>query len=450
MICPSKQSERSSKKTALIAGAGVAGLSAAVFLDELGYRVTLVEKKPILGGRTYSFVDKKTGHTIDNGQHLLIGAYHETLGFLERIGAKSQVVVMRPTIVPLIGTDGSCAKFKLNGSPPPCNVARAFLGFRGFSVRDKWRLIALARELGRIKRGTRPYPHDQTVNDWLKSLGQSPTALENFWKILALATLNDSPAVTSAGGLAQVLIRGFLSGRGDGYLIFPKVGLSELFVKPTRDYLALRGHYVIQGVGLRKIKITNNMVTGFSFADGTELTADLFISALPFRPLTQVLPPSFLDNHPQLKHIKDFTASPIVSINLFFDRPVMTAAFMGSAATTVHWFFSKTGGHIMGVISGAYDFLNKDKEEIVGLALADIKRICPAARQAKLIHALVNKQREATLSSRPGINTRRPDQKILGNFYIIGDWTQTHLPATIESAVVSSKMMAEDLSRLIP
>lgn len=449
------------RKKAVIAGAGVAGLSAAVYLDELGYQVTLVEKKPILGGRTYSFKDKKTGLTIDNGQHLMIGAYHETIHFLERIGAKHKIEIQIPTKIPLL--DLNLLKLPFTLGRPPLHLARAFLQFKGLSFKDKLTLIPLARELKKIKKGKTLPPSDLTVNQWLRKFNQSEAAIKNFWEVLTLATLNDDPDTTTADGLTAVLIKSYFSGKNDGFLIFPKVGLSELFVEPAEKYLKMRGHHIIRGLALKEIRILNNKVQAFKFADGTEVQTDLFISALPFRQLLHTMPSTLIESRKDLNQLRTMQSSPIISINLFFDKPVMTDKFIGSASTTTHWFFCKNKifapspprspapsknniTHIMGVISGAYDHLEKSKEEIVRLALNDLQKIYPNLKNSNLVHALVNKEREATLSCRVGINPIRPKQKILENFYIVGDWTKTDLPGTIESAIRSSKLMAEDLN----
>jgi len=441
------------KPTAIIAGAGVAGLSAAVFLDEIGYHVTLIEKKPILGGRTYSFKDKKTGLTVDNGQHLMIGAYHETIYFLERIGAKHKIEMDIPTVVPILDMNLAKFLFKLGTWQPPLHLAKAFIQFKGLGIKDKVSLIKLGRELKKIKAGKIPPPSNLTVNDWLRKFNQSEKAIKNFWEVLTLATLNDSPDITTADGLTAVLINSYFSARNDGFLIFPKVGLSELFVEPTKAYLKMRGHQIISGISLKEICILNDKAQCFKFSDGQEIKADLYVSAMPFRPLANVLPKAFTDCHRELKHVKKMQSSPIISINLFFDKPVMTEKFIGSASTRVHWFFSKKPldqtYHIMGVISGAYDLLENSKEEIVQLALNDLQKIYPKLNKAKLIHSLVNKEREATISSRIGINDLRPKQKVLENFYIVGDWTKTNLPGTIESAVLSSKLMAADVIKYV-
>jgi squalene-associated FAD-dependent desaturase len=444
----------SSSKTALIAGAGLAGLAAAVFLDEMGYRVTLLEKRPVCGGRTYSFQDRKTGFSVDNGQHLLIGAYHETFSFLERIGAKRNVSASPAAAVPLFDEKGEKAFFRLGGLPPPFGLAAAVLRYPRFSTRDKWGFLRLGRELVRIKKGKSALPSGLTVAAWLKRNGQTENAVKNFWEVLTLATLNDSPELASADALATVLIKSYFAGRRDGELVFPKTGLTGLFVEPALDYLKARGQDVIKGLGLKSVRILDDRVHSFTLTDGSVRKADLFVTAIPPHRLIGVLPEPFVASRNDLLPLRSFSYAPIVSINLFYDRPVMDDAFAGSSATRVHWFFNRGTAHpaeslhhVIGVVSGAYDLANATKDDIVRLAAEDLAKLYPRAAEAKLVHALANVERQATLSCRVGVNALRPKQRLLENFFAIGDWTDTGLPPTIESAVVSARKLVQALER---
>lgn len=440
------------QKSALIAGGGLAGLAAAVLLDEQGYAVTLYEKKPILGGRTYSFADKKSETIVDNGQHLMIGAYHETIALLEKVGAKHKVALKNPTVVPLVFEDGEIERFILGSLRPPLGLAWALLKFRRFSFKDKLSFLRMGAALRRLLKGQGPLPTEMTVNQWLQSVGQSEFAIKNFWGTLTLATLNDSPDIASADALVTVLLKSYFAGPRDGHLVFSKVGLTELFVEPILKYLEARGQSVVIGNGVKEVRILNDRVQSFILSDGTPRKADLYVSAMPFHRLLGVLPGPFIESRSNLQSLRGFHHSPIVSVNLFFDRPVLDEDFIGSAETHVHWFFNKgyvgaqkKSYHVMGVVSGAYDFLEKSKDEIVALSCENLRQISPKARHANLVHSLVNIERQATLSCRVGVNALRPSQKMLDNFFIVGDWTKTGLPPTIESAVLSAKLMRDAL-----
>lgn len=442
------------QKTALIIGGGVAGLNAALYLDELGYHVTLLEAKPVLGGRTYAFEHKKTSQMIDNGQHLLIGAYHETIRFLEKVGAKHKIAYHIPTKVPLQFDNGQKVIFHLNTLPPPLNLLRALFKLNGFSIGEKLGFFKLGLEVQKILKEKKQPPHHLTVYEWLKSLGQSDKVIRNFWEVLTLATLNETTQVACASLLYTVLAKSFFGEKRDGFLVFPKTNLTQLFVEPASEYLNLRGHHLRSKTKVKEIKILNHQVQGVQTADGEILKADLYVSAIPFQRLRLILPKAFLENS-EWQAVREMQCSPIVSINLFYDQKVLTEDFVGSAATPTHWFFNhnaitgekNTYHHVIGVMSAGYEFLEKSKDEIVAQATRDLAVVCPQVKNVELKASQVNIERQATLSCTVKNNALRPKQEVFENFYIIGDWTQTGLPATIESAAVSAKLMAESIAK---
>ncbi|MBI2338928.1 MAG: FAD-dependent oxidoreductase [Deltaproteobacteria bacterium] len=445
-------------KSVGIIGGGFAGLSAAVFLDSAGFDVTLFEKKPILGGRAYAFLDRKTDTWVDNGQHLLIGAYHETLKLLENIGATRHLFFQKAADVPLFSTDNRMVHFKPLNLPPPFNILAGLIRMPIFSLGERIHFLGLGRELRRLKKGKPRVSLDQTVNDWLGALNQSENTRINFWDPLTLAVLNDDPDVAGARMLAAVLVKGFLGGKKDSRLILPKENLNELLAKPAQACLELRGQKIRLGEGIAKIHILNDRIQGLETDKGEIFRADDYMSAVPFSVLLRLIPPGFVETEPYFANLKLLKSSPIVSINLWFDRDILPHDFIGVAGRRVHWYFNKNRiydvshppYHYMGVASGAYSLVDKSREEILEMTLKELNEAAPASASAHLIHSLVNKEREATLSPQAGSEKFRPKQKSpFANLYVIGDWTDTGLPATIESAVLSARLAVNDLERLL-
>ena len=437
------------KKKALIAGGGIAGLTAAVLLDEMGYRITLLEAKPTLGGRAYSFLDKKTGSPVDNGQHVMIGAYHETIKLLERVGAKHTIKKLIPTRIPIKNNNNKTTYFCLRPLSFPFNLALAFLTFKGLSFKDKINLLKLAKELHRIKTHKSQPPKQITVQEWLKKFNQSKDAIQNFWDPLTLATLNNSVDVAAAESLCQVFLKSYCEGKNDGLLIIPKKPLQDVFANPISQYIHMRGHDIKLQARVTGISFLDHKVQSFTLSNGDTLKADLYISAMPPQDLARVLPKTFKDNHPPLSKLEQFQKSPIISVDLFYDQCIMTDDFIGSACTTFQWFFRKTTNkglcHVTGLISGAHNLLDNDKKDLIATAQNDLAYIYPKAKTAKLIHALAHRERGATIHCHHDDSDIRPKQKQTDNFYIVGDWTQTHLPPTIESATKSAQLMCDDL-----
>ena len=146
----------------------------------------------------------------------------------------------------------------------------------------------------------------------------------------------------------------------------------------------------------------------------------------------------------------------MVSIHLWFDRPVLDEEFIGLIDSQIQWVFDKSrlwkkdetqAGALACITSGAYDLIDSSRDELIALAQRELGRFFPEVRKAKLIHSRLIKERLATYSCTPEAERWRPDQKTsYENFFLAGDWTRTGLPATIEGAVTSGHRCAELIS----
>jgi uncharacterized protein with NAD-binding domain and iron-sulfur cluster len=155
---------------------------------------------------------------------------------------------------------------------------------------------------------------------------------------------------------------------------------------------------------------------------------------------------------PFFSRIRRLESSPIFSISLWFDRPVTDREFVGMLDTKVQWLFNKAKifslsgdkGYVSLVISGAHKYLGMPNEEILKTCLEELGLCFPESREANLLHRLIQREKNATLSPRPGFSKYRLSQKTpVRNLYLCGDWTDTGFPATIESAVLSGHMVVD-------
>ncbi|EKD41217.1 MAG: phytoene/squalene synthetase fused to flavin containing amine oxidoreductase [uncultured bacterium] len=438
--------ESSERKSVCIIGGGIAGLASAVFLDAYGYKITLIERKPVLGGRTFSFKDKITGFEIDNGQHLLMGAYHETLRLLDMIGSRSQILIPAKNRVPLINQMGEMDYFHIPQLPQPFNVLIAFLRLNCFSWKDKLNLFKIKKAL----KNHNPQKFlKSTVKQWLILMDQSEDAIINFWTPLTLATLNESVDVASAHHLLTVLQKGLLGGAFDSQFLIPKKSLNALIGNPAQTYLEMRGHKIIKSTSALHLHVLDNIVRELECSNGEKIKTDYFVSALPPRGLLKIIPKGFVDSLTYFSGIKKLKFSPIISVNLWFDQNFIPELFVGASSTKTHWFFNKNRisdiqgppYHYVGVLSAAYDLLETPGHVIKEMVLNDLYKLFPEGKKAKLLHSLVGKEREATICHSTETETYRPfQQSPFENFFVTGDWTQTYLPATIESAALSAKI----------
>src|SRR5207249_389730 len=191
----------------VVVGGGFAGLAAAVRLARAGTHTTLLERRPFLGGRAYSFAHPVTGEVVDNGPHALMGAYTEALDFLGEIGASAKLRVQPRLRVTLAHPELGLGEVAAPAVPGPLQAPLALLRYRLLTRGDRARLFAGALRLA--ARGSALA--GRTVAEALADVGQSRAACERFWHPLAIATLNEAPEIAAAAPFAAVLRRAFFA-----------------------------------------------------------------------------------------------------------------------------------------------------------------------------------------------------------------------------------------------
>lgn len=434
----------------LILGGGFAGLAAAVDLAERGVQVVLLERRAFLGGRAYSFTDKTTGDTVDNGQHLMMGCYHHTLRFLKKIGSlhklKFQVNPQVDFLSQQSNQSVSCATFKCPSWPAPLHLLAGLAKLETLDWRDRLHALRVGLELRSLK-GRRERLADITVREWLNELGQTQTMQRHFWDLVAIATLNETPDRASADMFARVLDQAFMHTRQDSTMVISKTGLSDLYTEDARTFIEDRGGEVRLNSDVTSIEFEGRRAKKVTLRSGEIINPETIISALPYFALRRVIAEEVQAGSPSLRSLAQFNSAPIVSINLWYAEPVTELEFTGLLDSRIEWVFNKNAiagnvrskpQHLALVISGAHEAAKLPKEDLIALATQEMNRFFPLARTQQPIHAFVVREQDATMSHAVGMARLRPSQRTeFENFFLAGDWTATGLPATIESAVQS-------------
>ncbi len=448
-------------KRVVIIGGGFAGLAAGVRLSERGYEVLLLERRNHLGGRAYSFIDSKTGDVVDNGQHLFMGCYRHTIDFLRTIGRLDRLKFQERPRVDFLDREGF-ASFDCPPLPAPLNALAGLLRMKGIGIGDKLRTFNVGRA---IKRNGKLSPGALTVDQWLDQLGQSTRIKQRFWQPMVVATLNQSPDIASARMLKVVLQEAFGGDSKSARIGISRVGLSDLYTDGASDFITSRGGEVQTGAQVRTLVIEQGVVLAVELKDGQRVEGDYFISAVPPEALFAVLPDELKDK--EFAQLEALGSSPIVSINLWFDRPIIDRKFVGLLGTRSQWIFNKDlilnarpagmpalpespgkqSNQVAVIISAARDFVDWTKNDLVDMAISELHELLPASRSAALLHSVIVKEREATLSHSVESDSLRPGPRTsIANLILAGDWTDTGLPATIESAVLSGDIAAETIA----
>jgi squalene-associated FAD-dependent desaturase len=425
----------------VIIGAGFSGLSAAAALAERDARVLVLEARPRLGGRATAFPDRVTGELVDNGQHVLFGCYSDTFAFLRRIGAEGHVRLQPSLEVPFVAPGGALTRLRCPDLPSPLHLLAGVLEWEALPLADRISVLRLAVPL---LRRSGIAADSETVREWLIRHGQRPAIRTWLWEPLAIAALNQPPERAAAGPFARVLAEMFGGGPRAAAIGLPVRPLDRMYAEPAREYIQRRGGEVRINAQASVAGVTpdGGRVAALDVR-GERITAGAFISAVPWFAIADLfarvpLPGSLART---VDAARRTPALPIVTVNLWYDRPVMQEAFVGLAESDIHWIFDKRavlGGdasHLSIVTSAAEALAPLGNEELIALAAARVRDALPDAARARLIRGVVVRERRATFSVAPGVPPRPAVTTGLDNFFLAGDWIDTGLPGTIESAV---------------
>jgi zeta-carotene desaturase len=438
----------------IVVGGGVAGLAAATRLAERGARVAVVEARPHLGGRASSFIDPATGEWTDNGQHILMGCYRETFAFLRRIGAMSRVRVQPSLSVPSIDTAGTPSLLSCPPLPSPWHLLGGVIEWDALGWKDRLSVLRLGTPVKTEQRrlrgatGLMACSPEETVENWLVRNGQTRRLREMLWDPLALAALNQPPREAAAPAFVRVLAEMFGPDPQAASIAFPAVPLDAMYAAPARDYV--EGHEgLVLTNALARVVVEGGRAVGVRARGGRDIRAEAVVAAVPWfglRLLFDEVPQSLQQVIANAEHMASY---PIVTVNLWFDSQVLTTPFVGLPGRTMQWAFDRgaiTDGvatHVSLVSSGAAAVVALSNDAIVSLALRELRDAMPRARSAAVRKASVVRERRATFSLAPGQPARPPAETRLAGFYLAGDWTDTGLPGTIESAAMSGHRAAE-------
>jgi squalene-associated FAD-dependent desaturase len=436
----------------IVIGAGFAGLSAAVRLSAGGARVLVLEAKSRLGGRATAFEDRDTGDTVDNGQHVIVGCYTETFAFLRAIGAEDRVDIQRQFAVTMIDRSGRPTRLVCPALPPPFHLIAGAMEWDALSWRDRFSLLGIVPALKLARRQVRGDTRvvaaspGETVESWLIRNGQTPRVREMLWDPLALAALNQRPENASAPPFARVLASMFGDNARSAAIGWSNVPLHMMYAEPARAYIEAHGGTVLTGTTAVVRYASDDDVVVHS--GERTWSAGAVISAVPWHALSAL----FEQIPPALQSVttaaERTAASPIVTVNLWFDRGGLSEPFIGLPGRTFQWAFDKalmfnTGrSYVSLVSSGAGSVLSRTNEELVAAAHDELMNAVPGLRQTALTRASVVREPRATFSLAPGQPARPATRTGVRRFLLAGDWVDTGLPATIEGAVCSGHRAA--------
>ncbi|MDB5337623.1 MAG: pds [Planctomycetaceae bacterium] len=456
----------------LIIGGGLAGMAAAAALVSGGNRVTLLESRPRLGGRASSFVDQTTGTTIDNCQHVNLGCCTNFRHFCDVTGI-SDSLRTEPSMT-FIGTNrrGPDLYFRLfpnsilaplqpsfrthllcaSPLPAPLHLLPSFARLSYLTWYDKWRLAWGLKALAHRKIAG----SNEIMSDWLRRHRQTPNTIQRVWQVVLVSALSESLDRIAVKDARKVFVDAFLANRHGWELQIPTAPLDTLYTQRVATWLRGQGTDVRPLAGVSRICMENDRATGVELRDGRILLADEIILAVPSFSVAALLP-EHVAALPVIQGLKELEWAPISSVHLWFDRPIMPLPHATLVDRLSQWVFDREvadapGGEVANyyqvVISASRELEGREQSDIIRDVVNELTEIWPMAQGARLINGRVVTEHKACLSMLPQNESLRPgSQSPIANVSFAGDWTATGWPSTMEGAVRSGYLAAENVAQ---
>ena len=404
----------------------MSGLAAAVRLAHAGERqLTIFEARREAGGRTRSYLDPVTGDILDNGQHLIMGCYRDTLRYLQLIGSDDRIQRLPLSI--RFHERGKSAVLEIPPkSKPPQNLLAAIWSSPILTIREKLSAIwfGMAIDASSLKSC-----EGLTCAELFLKFRQPKETVRKLWAPIVLATINAPLEQASAVLFVSVIREAFLSGPNASDLLIPNAGLSELLIDPALRMLHASGATVRLSTAVRAIELRQG---GLSV--GTDYGEELFDSVIYAGQSSKPLPPEVQATIPNLEY------SPIVNAYFWLDRKVLDGPVHAFLGTSLQWAFPKASTYseqrLALTVSAANELAEHTNEEIRHILWTDLCTAVPAAREARLMHHQIIREKRATPLITPSLQADRPKAATpVPHLFLSGDLVQNGLPATIEGAI---------------
>ena len=422
----------------VIIGAGWAGLAAAVKLTEQGHTVTVFESAKQAGGRARSV--NFNGLEIDNGQHILIGAYTECLSLMKTVGIDTEAALKR---LPLLLTVIDKTKLILQAPPLPAPLHLLYALFTAKGLKFKDRIAAIKFGLY-LKKHNYQLKQDISVEDLFQLTQQTDILVRQLWEPLCLSIMNTPIKEASANVFMNAFRDAFTNKRKDADLLLPTTDLSNLFPNAAVKYIENNGGKVYLKSRIEKIEINNNEVTAVNAKIDNDKqsikTPHVIIATAPQNLNKLIAEHSTLNSISN--NIEQLNYEPIVTVYLqYSEETQLTQPMIGLSSTLSQWVFDRgsfcqQAGLISVVISAKGEHMTMDDDTLIKLVHDEISILFSS--KPTLIKSFVIREKRATFACTVNINDIRPTNTTnVKGLFLAGDYTDTGYPATLEGAVRS-------------
>ncbi|NOZ53480.1 MAG: NAD(P)-binding protein [Gammaproteobacteria bacterium] len=449
-------------KPVIVVGGGWAGLTAAIELVRHEIPTILLESAKQLGGRARrvpfenkvcainnsdaeTSPKKQAAIPVDNGQHLLIGAYESTLSIFRTIGVREDSILKRQRLTLNIKRRyRRDVKITAGRLPAPLHIAWGLLFARGLSITDRIRALTFCAAMSNIDF---TLDKDESCLNLFNRYQQTDVIIKCLWEPLCLATLNTKIDIASAHIFLRMLREVFTHARTDSDFLYTYTDLGATFPEPAMEYIEKNGGNIRLGQRVIELNIKNLRIQGVKL-NNTTIECEQVILATPHS-VTQKLTAPYTELRPLHDQLKELDHQPICTVYLQYPSNTrLNTEMIGLEGTTSQWIFDRSiygqFGLMAIVISSDGNHMSLDNDALCELVEKEISELFPQWSSA--LKRMVIREKRATFHSTTNCNQFRPGNKTAVNgLWVAGDYTNTGLPATLESAVRSGSRCAHTL-----
>lgn len=430
----------------IIVGGGLAGLTTAYYLSKKKYNVTLIEASPKFGGRTYSLTNEKFNDVYDNGQHIMMGCYNETLKLISDLGNRDKIEIQNSLEIPFVEEGGKTIYLRAPRFFYPVNLAAAMMNFKLFAFKKRLRVLDFLTDLlFSVDKDL----CDLSVIKWLLEKNQDDEVIEKFWEILIVGTMNTTAEKASAQVFKKILAEIFFAGGRSSSMIIPKAGLTELFALPILSSLTREGNTFINAEKLISMVVDQNQIVKIITNKNEYNNFDSIVLAIPPHAIEKLN----IKNYGGKTLIPDFQVamkeikySPILNVHFWLDSNPFPQKFYSLVESEIHWLFNH-GSYISLTTSAAEYSIEKERKEIFIEFCSELEKYFPIFNSKMVTDYKIIKEKRATIiPDCASVKLRKNIFSPFENMRFAGDWTVTDLPATIESAILSGKAASDSFA----
>lgn len=439
----------------MIIGGGLAGLTCAMGLRGSGLKVTVVERNDVLGGRARSWIDPTTGDPIDLGPHIFLTEYPNTLKLLDVFRTRSRVIWHTDQFITI--TDGQHPiVMKMASLPPPFHFVPSVLADGTVALSDKFSNIGVTLFAMKMEDQDVRELDSIAASDFLRSKGVSQRYIDRFWAFVSMAIMNVPVEECSAGALMGFYRH--LIGHNSYSIGFPDSGLSNLFAPQARQALVDSGVSVVTQAAVKSFIGGADSVTGIELTDNRRVRARFCVSAIPAQDLLKLVGTEWLERHSLFRDLSSFVPCPYVSTYIWFDRKLTQRQFWARVyspadlncdfydLSNINSGWQDRPSVIASNIIYSHRANGMTDDRIIEATIREICDFIPEARKAKVVHSVVNRTAMAIHCPYSGTERKRPETRTpVRGLLLAGDWIRTGIPASMESAVRSGWLAAEQI-----